>query len=204
MISMTIGVLSSYFGGWIDLLFQRLIDAFIAFPALIFLIVVGQVFGERDIPGLADGGILGTKMVVLMVTLGILSGVGQSRVIRSAGLSVKSLTFVEAARTVGASDARIIFVHIVPNVIAPVITLATLGLGGVILTEATLSFLGLGAPPDVPTWGGMLNRESRTYMVQGYWWLVFPGVALSLVVFGFNMLGDALRDILDPRLRGSR
>ena len=84
---------------------------------------------------------------------------------------------------------------------APVITLATLGLGGIILAEATLSFLGIGVPPDVPTWGGMLNREARTYMSQGYWWLVFPGVAISLVVFGFNILGDALRDLLDPRLR---
>ncbi|MCA9853499.1 MAG: ABC transporter permease, partial [Dehalococcoidia bacterium] len=105
------------------------------------------------------------------------------------------------ARSTGASDARIVWFHVLPNVMAPVITLATLGLGGIILAEATLSFLGIGVPPDVPTWGGMLNREARTYMSQGYWWLVFPGVAISLVVFGFNILGDALRDLLDPRLR---
>ncbi|MEX1102865.1 MAG: ABC transporter permease, partial [Dehalococcoidia bacterium] len=105
------------------------------------------------------------------------------------------------SRAIGAGHGRIIFSHVLPNVMAPVITLATLGLGTAILLEASLSFLGLGVTPDTPTWGGMLNREARTFMSQNVWLAIFPGAALSLAVFGFNMLGDALRDLLDPRLR---
>ena len=201
VLSVSIGVISGYFGGWFDMLVQRLVDAFIAFPGLVFLVLVSAMFSGSQIPGLPKEGVLSTQVVVVIATLGVLGGVSQSRVIRSAALSIKANTYIEAARTVGASDWRIVVVHVLPNVMAPVITLATLGLGGIILAEATLSFLGIGVPPDVPTWGGMLNREARTFMVQGYWWLIAPGVALSLVVFGFNVLGDALRDILDPRLR---
>jgi peptide/nickel transport system permease protein len=199
-ISVAIGVLSGYFGGWIDMIAQRFVDAFIAFPGLVFLIVVLALFSDLKIPGLSQNGLLGSKVLIMVLTLGILGGVSQSRVIRGAALSIKATTYIEAAKSTGATDWRIVWFHVLPNVMAPVITLATLGLGGIILAEATLSFLGIGLPPDVVTWGGMLNREARTYMTQG-WWLVFPGIALSLVVFGFNVLGDALRDILDPRLR---
>ncbi len=201
VVALVIGILSGYFGGIIDILAQRLVDAFMAFPALVFLIAVGGMFIDAKIPGLPTQGLFSTKVVILIISLGILFGVGSSRVIRSATLSVKSSTYVEAARATGATHTRLIFVHVLPNVMAPTITLATLGLGGVILAEAGLAFLGLSVPPDVVTWGGMLRTEARSFMVQAPWLAIFPGLALSLAVFGFNMLGDALRDLLDPRLR---
>ena len=201
LIALVIGVLSGYFGGIIDMLAQRLVDAFMAFPALVFLIAVGGMFSGAQIPGLPVQGLFSTRVVVLIVSLGILFGVGSSRIIRSATLSVKSATYIEAARATGATHGRLIFVHVLPNVMAPTITLATLGLGGVILAESGLSFLGLSVPPDQVTWGGMLKTEARSFMVQAPWLAIFPGLALSLAVFGFNMLGDALRDLLDPRLR---
>lgn len=201
IISVAFGLLSGYFGGLIDMLFQRFVDAFIAFPALVFLLAGVAMFADTNIPGLARSGIFSTPNVVLIVALGILFGVGQSRIIRGAVLSVRSQTYVEAARATGAGHTRLIFVHVLPNIMAPVITLATLGLGNAILAEATLSFLGLGVTPDTPTWGQMLNREARSWMTQAWWLAVFPGAALSLAVFGFNVLGDALRDLLDPRLR---
>ncbi len=204
LLALTIGVLSGYFGGIIDMLAQRLVDAFMAFPALVFLIAVVGMFGNAQIPGLPDQGLFSTRVVVLIISLGLLFGVGSSRIIRSATLSVKSSAFIEASRATGATHTRLIFVHVLPNVMAPTITLATLGLGGVILAEAGLAFLGLSVPPDQVTWGGMLRSEARSFMVQAPWLAIFPGLALSLAVFGFNMLGDALRDILDPRLRGSR
>ncbi|MBA4180314.1 MAG: ABC transporter permease [Anaerolinea sp.] len=201
LIAVTIGVLSGYFGGAIDILAQRLVDAFMAFPALVFLIAVGGMFMDARIPGLPAQGLFSTRIVILIISLGLLFGVGSSRIIRGATLTVKSSTYVEAARATGATHARLIFVHVLPNVMAPVITLATLGLGGVILAEAGLAFLGLSVPPDQVTWGGMLRSEGRSFMVQAPWLAIFPGLALSLAVFGFNMLGDALRDLLDPRLR---
>lgn len=204
IISVAMGVTSGYFGGWIDLLFQRLVDAFIAIPALVLLVAFAAMFADSRIPGLPEAGIFSTRNMILVISLGVLGGVSNSRVIRGSVLSIRSTTYVEAARSIGANDTRMIMVHILPNILAPLITLATLGLGGVILAEATLSFLGLGVTPDVPTWGGMLNREARTFMTQAWWLAVAPGVALSLVVFGFNVLGDALRDLLDPQLRGSR
>ena len=200
-ISLTIGVLSGYFGGLIDILWQRLVDAFIAFPGLVLIIAVGAIFRDSTIPGFPDSGVFHSQNVILAATIGMLLGVGSSRIIRSAALSVKSQPFIEASRATGATHARVILVHMLPNVMAPVITLATLGLGTAILLESSLSFLGLGVPPDTATWGGMLNREARTFMSQNPWLAIFPGLALSLVIFGFNMLGDALRDLLDPRLR---
>ncbi len=200
-ISVTLGLLSGYFGGWFDILVQRLVDAFIAFPALVFLLGVVAVFRDWQAPFLQREGVFSTPVFIIIVSLGILFGVGQSRIIRGAVLSVSQATYVEAARAIGVGHTRMILRHILPNVMAPIITLATLGLGNAILAEATLSFLGLGVPPDVPSWGGMLSREARIHMTVGWWLAVFPGVALSAAVFGFNMLGDALRDLLDPRLR---
>lgn len=201
LVALIIGILSGYFGGIIDMLAQRLVDAFMAFPALVFLIAVAGMFTDAKIPGLPTQGLFSTRIVVLIISLGILFGVGSSRIIRSATLSVKSSTYIEAARATGATHTRLIFMHVLPNVMAPTITLATLGLGGVILAESGLSFLGLSVPPDQVTWGGMLKSEARSFMVQAPWLAIFPGLALSLAVFGFNMLGDALRDLLDPRLR---
>jgi peptide/nickel transport system permease protein len=201
LISVLVGVLSGYFTGIVDILSQRLVDAFIAFPGLVFIIAVSAIFVGYDIPGLPTDGVLQTTNVVLMATVGVLLGVGSSRIIRSATLTVKSQPYMEASRALGASHRRMIFVHVLPNVLPAAITLATLGLGTAILLEASLSFIGLGVPPNTPTWGGMLNREARTFMSKSPWLALFPGLALSLAIFGFNMLGDALRDLLDPRLR---
>lgn len=201
IISLSLGIVSGFFGGWVDNVIQRFVDGFIAFPGLVLLLAVVAVFRDAEAPFLPSEGLFRTQIVLLMVTIGILLGVGNSRVIRGSTLVVTNETYVEAARSIGASNSRIMRSYILPNVMAPMITLATLGLGTAILIEASLSFLGLGVPPDVATWGGMLNREARAYMTESVWIAIFPGLALSLAVFGFNMLGDALRDVLDPRLR---
>lgn len=203
VVGLGIGVLSGYFGGITDMIAQRFVDAFIAFPALVFLLAVAAVFRGHQIPGLPATGLMSTTNVVLMVSVGLLLGIGTSRIIRSATIQVKDSTYMEAARSLGCGNGRMIFIYVIPNVMAPTITLATLGLGVAILIEASLSFLGLGVPPDTPTWGGMLSREARSWMTQAPWMAIFPGGALSLAVFAFNMLGDALRDLLDPRLRNS-
>lgn len=201
-ISLVLGIVSGFFGGWIDTAIQRLVDAFIAFPGLVLILAVVAVFREAQAPFLPSEGLFRTENFLLMVTIGTLLGVGNSRVIRGSTLVIVNETYVEAARSIGASNARIMWSYLLPNVMAPMITIATLGLGAAILIEASLSFLGLGVPPDVATWGGMLNREARSWMTVAPWIAIFPGLALSLAVFGFNMLGDALRDVLDPRLRG--
>ncbi len=201
VLALTIGVVSGYFGGWFDLLAQRLVDAFIAFPGLILILSLIAVFRGYNFPGFPRQGLFSTQIVVLVLAIGVLQGVGASRTIRSSVLTVKNSMYVEAARAVGAGNTRMIFAHILPNIMAPVITIATLGFGSAILFEASLSFLGFGVPPDVPSWGGMLNREARLYMSDAPWLALAPGITLSLAVFGFNMLGDALRDLLDPRLR---
>ncbi|MBM3138894.1 MAG: ABC transporter permease [Chloroflexi bacterium] len=201
VIALSIGLASGFIGGWVDSIFQRVVDAFMAFPGLVFILAVVSVFHQYKIPFLPATGIIRTENIVLMATIGTLLGVGASRVIRSNVLSLAATTYVDAARALGAGPMRLMLVHILPNILPLTITLATLWLGAAILLEATLSFLGLGVPPDVPTWGGMLSREARQWMDRAPWLLISPGIALSLAVFGFNMLGDALRDVLDPRLR---
>ncbi len=138
-----------------------------------------------------------------MFSIAIVVTATSSRVIRGATIAVGQNTYVEAARAMGAGHPRIIARYILPNVMATIIILATIGLGGVILAESALSFLGFGVPPPHPSWGAMLSGSGRTYMYRAPWMAIWPGVAISLAVFGFNMLGDALRDVLDPRLRGS-
>lgn len=182
-----IGLIATYLGGLVDLVVQRIVDAVQVVPLLVLAIAIVSISG----PGIMKG----------FWVLAILSIPRPVRVIRGSVLSVREDVYVEAARSLGASNMRIVFRHVLPNVMAPMITIATLGLGAAILIEASLSFLGLGVPPDVATWGGMLNREARSWMTQAPWIAIFPGLALSLAVFGFNMLGDALRDVLDPRLR---
>jgi peptide/nickel transport system permease protein len=203
VIALTLGVLSGYFGGLFDMLVQRLVDGFIAFPGLVFILAVTAIFTDAHAPGLPEAGLFSTRTVVLMITMGVLFGVGSSRVIRASALAVKGQSYIEASRATGAGHGRLILQHVLPNVMPTAITLATLGLGSAILFESALAFLGLGVSPDVVTWGGMLNREARGWMTKAPWIAIFPGLALSLAVFGFNMLGDALRDLLDPRLRGS-
>jgi len=189
VLAAAIGVTSAYFGGAYDLIVQRIVDGWMSFPALVIVLSLMAVLG----PGLLN----------VILALAILGTATQSRVIRSATLAVKEQPFVEAARAAGAGHARIILAHLLPNVAATVIILATIGLGVAILAESALSFLGFGVPPPHPSWGGMLSGSGRTYMYQAPWIAVWPGVAISLAVFGFNMLGDALRDVLDPRLRGA-
>jgi peptide/nickel transport system permease protein len=189
-LAVAIGVLSGYAGGRFDLLVQRLVDVWLSFPPLVLLLSLVAVSG----PGLWS----------VTIILGILLAPGTSRVVRSAVLGVRPLPYVEAARSVGAGHARVILKHILPNVFAPVLVLATVQLGTAILAESTLSFLGYGVPPPYPTWGSMLSGTGRAFMLQSPWLSFWPGLAISLVVFGFNMLGDALRDELDPRLRRTR
>ena len=185
-----IGVTSAYFGGAYDLVVQRVVDAWLSFPYLIIILSVMAVLG----PGRTN----------LIVSVAIIAAATNSRVIRGAALTVMQQQFVEAARAIGGGHGRIIIRHILPNVLATIIILATIGLGAVILAESALSFLGFGVPPPYPSWGGMLSGSGRTNMLRAPWMAIWPGVAISLGVFGFNMLGDALRDVLDPRLRGGR
>ncbi|MFL6648375.1 MAG: ABC transporter permease, partial [Sulfurifustaceae bacterium] len=190
LISVAIGIVSGYFGGRVDMLTQRFVDAWMTFPDLIILIVVVAMLG----PGMPQ----------VIGTLGLLYGIAGSRIIRSAVLSVREHMYIHAAQSIGASTARIFWRHILPNVMPPVIVLFTTRIGAVILTEAGLSFLGLGVPPPAPTWGGMLSGSGRTYMYQGPWLALAPGLCLTIVVYAINVFGDALRDLLDPRMRGSR
>ncbi|MBI2886570.1 MAG: ABC transporter permease [Chloroflexi bacterium] len=184
-----VGITTAYFGGRVDVVVQRFMDMLMAFPALILALTMVAA--------------LGSGLTQVMVAIGIVITPGVSRIIRGAALSVKSNQYIEAAQAMGASNGRILLSHILPNVTAPIIVIATVGLGGAIITEASLSFLGLGAPPPTASWGGMV-ASNRQFMVVAPWVVFFPGIAISLAVMGFNLLGDALRDVWDPRLRGSR
>lgn len=183
-----IGLVSGYYGGVVDLLVQRIVDAILAFPPLI----------------LALGVVAATEPSVrnLVFAIAFVSTPGFSRVVRASVLSVKQNTYIEAAQSLGQSTPLILFRHILPNVLAPIIIVATSSVGSAILAEAGLSFLGLGPPAPNATWGGMLVAEARFQLTTAWWLAVVPGVAISLAVLGFNLLGDALRDVLDPRLRG--
>jgi peptide/nickel transport system permease protein len=188
--AMVVGLVSGYFGGRLDMALQRIVDAFMCFPLLLVALTIMALLG----PGLGN----------VIATLGLVLAVRDSRVIRGAVLTVKQHLYVEAARALGVGHPGMIWRHVLPNIIAPIIILATVNLGAVILIEAALSFLGFGVPPPRPSWGGMLSGAGLMHMLRAPWLALWPGVALSLTVFGANMLGDALRDILDPRLRGSR
>jgi peptide/nickel transport system permease protein len=189
IVAAAIGISSAYFGGAYDIVVQRVVDAWMSFPYLVIILSLMAVLG----PGLLN----------LILALSVLIAAASSRVIRSAALSVMEHPYIEAARAAGSGHLRIILRHVLPNVTATIIILATIGLGGVILAESALSFLGFGVPPPYPSWGSMLSGSGRSYMYRAPWMAIWPGVAISLAVFGFNMLGDALRDVLDPRLRGS-
>jgi peptide/nickel transport system permease protein len=190
LLATVVGVCSAYVGGMVDLVVQRLVDAWMSFPALVIVLSMLAALG----PGLLN----------LILALSILGAAGASRVIRGATLSAMQNPYVEAARALGGGHLRILLHHLVPNVMATIIILATIGLGTVILAESALSFLGFGVPPPYPSWGGMLAGSGRSFMYHAPWMALCPGAAISLAVFGFNMLGDALRDVLDPRLRGTR
>jgi len=189
LMAAAVGVSSAYLGGTYDILVQRVVDAWISFPGLVVILSLMAALG----PGILN----------LIIALSILGAAGASRVIRGATLSVMASPYVEAARALGAGHLRIVSLYVLPNVLATILILATIGLGQVILAEAALSFLGFGIPPPYPSWGAMLSGSGRSFMYYAPWMALFPGTAISLAVFGFQMLGDALRDVLDPRLRGA-
>jgi peptide/nickel transport system permease protein len=183
-----IGLISGYAGGKLDLVIQRFVDAWVCFPFLFLLLTIMAL--------------IGAGVVQVIIVLGVSGGIGGSRLMRSAVIAIKSNLYVESAKAIGAPTLTILLKHILPNVMAPLIIMFTMGVGSSILAEASISFLGYGIPPPAPSWGGMLSGGSRSYMVQAPWMAIFPGLALSIVVYGVNMFGDALRDLLDPRLRG--
>jgi len=188
LLSTIVGVLSGYIGGIFDTIVQRCVDAIMSFPWLVIMLTVMAILG----PGIRN----------VILALALAGFAGGSRVIRGAVLAIKESEYVMAARAIGCKQWRVVLKHILPNVAAPIIVLGTLGLGNAILAESALSFLGFGVPPPAPSWGRMLSSDGMDYMLQSPGLAVFPGLGISIAVFGFNMLGDALRDLLDPKLTG--
>ena len=187
-LSTIIGMLCGYIGGVFDLLVQRFVDAWMCIPSLILMMVIISIIG----PGIWQ----------VTIVMGLCFGISGSRIIRSATMSIKENVYLQAVRSIGCSPSRIIIRHILPNVMASLIILFSTVVPMVILVEASLSFLGYGIPPPNPSWGAMLSGSARDYMFQAPWIIIWPGLALSIVVYGVNMFGDALRDLLDPRMRG--
>lgn len=186
-IGLLIGVASAYFGGKFDILLQRVIDVFIAFPSIILALTIVTVLGT------------GTENVIIAITIPLIPNC--ARVVRSSALAIREIPYVDAARALGFGHARIVLRHMAPNVMAPYLIMLTTFLGQAILAEAGLSFLGLGVQEPIPAWGLMLQGGAQEYAESAPWVPIFPGVAISLAVFGFNLFGDALRDLLDPKLR---
>ena len=185
-IGVTVGATAGYFGGWVDSILSRIVDSIMAFPLIVLLITLAAVVGP------------GVRTTVFVIGLTVWAQ--YARVVRAEVLSVRERDFVTSARSAGASDPRIIFRHILPNVLGPVIVLASLAVGGIIILEAALSFLGLGVQPPTPSWGGML-ADARPFITTYPHMPIFPGVMIFLTVIAFNLLGDGLRDALDPRQR---
>ena len=187
-VAVLVGGTSGFLGGRLDLAVQRFVDAWMAFPGLLLLLTIMSIVG-RGLPQ-------------IIVVLGIAGGISGSRVMRSAVIGIKENDYFLAAQAVGTPTSKILSHHVLPNIMAPVIIVFSINIGGVIMSLAALGFLGYGLPPGIPDWGGMLSREGRKYMEQAPWLALWPGLCLTTVVYSFNMLGDALRDLLDPRLRG--
>lgn len=187
-IGVMVGLASGYLSGWVDLVFQRITDILQALPLLVLALVMTAALG----PSLPN--------VIIAIAIPLIPTV--ARVIRANTLALRELPFIEAAKSIGMSETRIALRHVLPNTLAPLIVLATAQLGSTILTEASLSFLGLGIPEPYPSWGRMLSESAAEYVRVAPWLVIFPGIAISLAVFGTNLFGDALRDILDPRQRG--
>jgi len=183
-----LGIASAYVGGKVDLVIQRLVDALMAFPPIILAL------GLMAARGASENNVIIALVAILLR--------GATRVVRSQALSIKELDYTLAARAIGAGPGRIMLRHILPNVMANFIVLSTISLGFAIIIEASLSFLGVGISPDIPTWGGMLTLGASKYVNIAPWLAIFPGIAIAVVVFSVNLLGDALRDVLDPKLRG--
>ncbi|MGE5676002.1 MAG: ABC transporter permease [Mycobacterium leprae] len=192
LLGIVIGAIAGFYGRWVDNLLMRTVDVFLAIPTLILLITVVAVYG----PMVPKGG----ELYLIVIVLAVLGWPGTARLVRGEILSLKERDYVEAARSIGARDFRVIFRHILPNVMAPIIVTATLGVSGTILTEATLSYLGLGIQPPVPSWGNMIN-DGQAYLRTASWITAFPGALLCLTTLALYMLGDGLREALDPRLK---
>jgi len=188
IVASLIGLVAGFFSGVFDMVTQRFVDAWMSFPSLFIALAVMSIVG----PGLWS----------VILVLGLFDGIRNSRVVRGAVIGVKENVYIQAAVAIGASAPRILTRHVLPNVMAPIIIIFTLSVGRMILAEATLSFLGFGIPPPEPSWGGMLSGIARTYLLEAPWLALWSGIALAIVVFGVNMFGDAVRDLLDPRLRG--
>ncbi|MCS7206657.1 MAG: ABC transporter permease [Dehalococcoidia bacterium] len=188
MLGLVLGLVSAYYGGWVDNIIQRLMDIVFTLPPLVLALAIVAMLG----PSLNN--------VLVAITIPRIPGT--VRLVRSVALAVNQAHYMEAARAVGASPLRQMFRHMAPNCLAPLIVYATAGLGTAILTEASLSFLGMGVPPPAPSWGRMLSLEALRYFELMPWLAIFPGIAISAAVFGANLFGDALRDLLDPKLRG--
>lgn len=219
VLSLVVGVTSGYFAGRFDFIVQRFVDIWLSFPAIFLiltLVAVLRTTGDGGFFGLGRGPTIGPdpnggpwfwntfpRTTIVIIALGLVLAGGASRVVRGAVLSTKANPYIEAAAVLGATNGRVILRHVLPNIMPTVIVLATLQLGTAILAEATISFLGIGVT-NFPTWGQMLSGRTRDLAESHMYLALFPGVAIFLAVFGFNMLGDALRDVLDPRLRGSR
>jgi peptide/nickel transport system permease protein len=184
-----VGALAGYFGRWTDTVLMRFTDMMLAFPRLVLLIVVIALFNDVSNP-----------IWLVVIVLGLTGWMSVARIVRGEVLSLREREFVQAARVLGMSDARIILRHIIPNTLAPVIVYTTLGIGNTILVEASLSFLGLGVQPPTPSWGNMIS-DGRDALITAWWIATFPGLAIVATVTAFNLLGDGLRDALDPRLR---
>jgi peptide/nickel transport system permease protein len=182
-----IGLMSGYFGGWLDLIVQRFMDMLQSLPLLVMALVMSTALG----PSIAN--------IIIAISIPLVPTV--ARVMRSNALMLREMPYVEAARALGMNEVAIALRHVLPNTLAPLIVLGTAQLGSAILVEAALSFLGLGVPEPYPSWGRMLSESAAEYMRTAPWLVIYPGLAISLAVFGTNLLGDALRDIFDPRLR---
>ena len=188
VVAVLIGGTSGFFGGRLDLAVQRFVDAWMAFPGLLLLLTIMSLVGR------------GWPQII--VVLGVTGGIGGSRVIRGAVIGVKENVYFQAAEAIGSTRWRTLIRHVLPNIGAPIIIVFTINVGGVIISEAALSFLGFGLPISVPSWGGMLSREGREFMEVAPRLALWPGLCLTIVVYCLNMFGDAVRDLLDPRLRG--
>ena len=188
VVAVLIGGISGFFGGKLDLVVQRFVDAWMAFPGMLLLLTIMSIAGRG--------------LLQIILVLGIAGGVVGSRTVRGAVIGIKENDYFLAAQAVGAPTTQILIRHVLPNIMAPLLIIFSINIGGVIISEASLSFLGFGLPAQIPSWGGMLSREGRKYMEQAPWLALWPGLCLTIVVYSFNMFGDALRDLLDPRLRG--
>ena len=189
VVAVLVGGISGFFGGKLDLAMQRFVDAWMAFPGLLLLLTIMSIAGR------------GLLQIILI--LGIAGGIGGSRVLRGAVIGIKENDYFLAARAIGSPGTATLMRHVLPNIMPIIIIIFSITVGGVIIAEASLSFLGFGLPIDIPSWGTLLSRDGRKYMEQAPWLALFPGLCLTITVYCLNMFGDALRDLLDPRLRGA-